>query len=65
MKLRGLVPNFHSHIHVSVSDLYIPTIGHIYINVEIENVAVQFHFWEYLVQIFCTVCLQCVPLFGT
>jgi hypothetical protein len=25
MKLRGLVPNF--HIHVSVSDLYIPTIG--------------------------------------
>jgi hypothetical protein len=25
MKLRGLSPN--SHIHVSVSDLYIPTIG--------------------------------------
>jgi hypothetical protein len=25
MKLRGLVPN--SFIHVSVSDLYIPTIG--------------------------------------
>ncbi len=25
MKLRGVVPNF--HIHVSVSDLYIPTIG--------------------------------------
>jgi hypothetical protein len=25
MKLRGLVPNF--RIHVSVSDLYIPTIG--------------------------------------
>jgi hypothetical protein len=25
MKLRGLVPNF--HIHVSVRDLYIPTIG--------------------------------------
>jgi hypothetical protein len=25
MKLRGLVPNF--HIHVSVSDLHIPTIG--------------------------------------
>jgi hypothetical protein len=25
MKLRGLVPN--SYIHVSVSDLYIPTIG--------------------------------------
>ncbi len=25
MKLRGLVPNF--HIHVSMSDLYIPPIG--------------------------------------
>jgi hypothetical protein len=25
MKLRGLVPN--SNIHISVSDLYIPTIG--------------------------------------
>jgi hypothetical protein len=25
LKLRGLVPNF--YIHVSVSDLYIPTIG--------------------------------------
>jgi hypothetical protein len=25
MKLRGLVPNF--HIHVSVSELHIPTIG--------------------------------------
>jgi hypothetical protein len=25
MKRRGLVPNF--HIHASVSDLYIPTIG--------------------------------------
>ncbi len=25
MKLRGLSPNF--HIHVSVSDLYIPTVG--------------------------------------
>jgi hypothetical protein len=25
MKLRGLVPN--SYIHISVSDLYIPTIG--------------------------------------
>jgi hypothetical protein len=25
MKLRGLVPNF--YIHVSASDLYIPTIG--------------------------------------
>jgi hypothetical protein len=25
MELRGLSPNF--HIHVSVSDLYVPTIG--------------------------------------
>jgi hypothetical protein len=40
MKLRGLVPNF--HIHVSVSDTYVPTIG-------------PPIFWEYLFQIFCTV----------
>jgi hypothetical protein len=26
-ELRGLSPNFHIHIHVSVSDLYIPRIG--------------------------------------
>ncbi len=60
MKLRGLVPNF--LIHVSLSNLYIPTIGHRDVNVEIGNVAVQFHFWEYLVQIFVIVCLQCMPL---
>ncbi len=40
MKLRGLVPNF--HIHVSVSDLYIPE---------------KFNFWEYINQILFAVYL--------
>ncbi len=30
MNLRGLVPNF--YIHVSVSDLYIPTIGPLHLD---------------------------------
>jgi hypothetical protein len=58
MKLLGLVPNY--YIHVSVSDLYIPTIGPpilvqqecinrltgTYMNVGIGNVAAQVHFSE-------------------
>jgi hypothetical protein len=53
MKLRSFVPNF--YIHVSLSDLYIPTIGphilleqnrrtdrHSHMNVEIGNAVAQF-----------------------
>jgi hypothetical protein len=40
MKLRGLIPHF--HIHVSVSDLYVPRI--LPPILEIRNEAGQFHF---------------------
>ncbi len=68
-ELHGLSPNF--HIHVSVSDLYIPKIGpHISSsrkgrlivgiqNVEIGTEAPIFLFWEYLFQIFGILSLQC------
>jgi hypothetical protein len=45
-ELRGFSPNF--HIHVFVSDLYIPTIAHRHM--EIWTEAAQFLFWEYSLQ---------------
>jgi len=65
-ELRGLSPNF--HIHVSVSDLYIPRIGpHIScsrigrpISARIYINRSQFLFWEYLLRIFVIGSLQCV-----
>ncbi len=74
-ELRGLSPNFHSH--VSLSDLYFLPIGppfscsrigrpYKYINRSRKHEcrnwdwAAKFLFWEYLLQIFCIVSLQCV-----
>jgi hypothetical protein len=59
-ELRGLSPN--SHIHVFVSDLYVPMISpHIYLqqNRQTEYMAAQFLFWEYLFRIFDIVFAVC------
>jgi hypothetical protein len=46
MKLRGLVAN--SYTHVSVSNLYFPTIGLRYANMKNGNEAAQFHSWKHI-----------------
>jgi hypothetical protein len=47
MELRGLSPNF--HIHVSVSDLYIPTMS---LPILLHMWTDPGNFWEYLFRIF-------------
>ncbi len=68
-ELRGLSPNFYSHVFVIDWSTYFPaanrqadpetiSIAHWQMNVEIRTVSVQFLFWEYLYRIF-----GIVPLF--
>ncbi len=59
-ELRGLIPNF--HFHMSVSDLYIPTIGrpillqeNMWTDPGIVTEAVQFLSWEHINGIFFAV----------
>jgi hypothetical protein len=48
MKLCGLIPNF--YIHVSVSDLHIPTIGQKTLYIKIGGPSVGIHKWLMQIQ---------------